>query len=353
MTPGSHCYFDHYQGDPANEPLAFGGNTTLKKVYGYEPIPEKLTELEGKYILGAQANLWSEYLPTTQQVEYMAFPRLAALSEVLWSPKESRNWTSFTQRMKHQYNRYKMFGINYSLSAFQVNTTHKLDTINRTINIELTADVVNPLIRFTLDGTDPDQISEAYKKPIVVNSSTTLKSAVFAGGEMVGNIRTNKYYVHKAFAKSVTLKYPNSPRFDGSGKHSLVNGIIGSNNLSDGNWQGFLGNDMVATIDLGEPQSIERITVDALQDIASWIFPPKSATFEVSTDGENFSKLETINIDLSSQPGEKLVETFFTSKQAENIQFVRVTLQNIGVCPKGHSGEGNPAWLFVSEIIVM
>lgn len=353
MTPGSHCYFNFYQGDPALEPLAFGGNTTLKKVYGYEPLPAELSKEESKLIIGAQANLWSEFLPTTQLVEYMAFPRLAALAEVLWSPKESRNWTCFTHRMKHQYNRYKKLGINYSLSAFQVNTTNILDTLNQTIKVKLTADIEDPQIRYTLDGTDPNRQSKTFNKPIVINKSTTLKSAVFENGEMPGKIRTNHFNLHKAFAKNIELEYTNSPRYDGSGKHTLVNGITGSNSYSDGNWQGFLGRDMVATIDLGIPQSIESIMVDALQDITSWIFLPQSATFEVSTDGESFSVLETVKLDAPSPPGEKLVKTFSTSNDVDNIQFVRVTLQNLGVCPKGQSGEGNPAWLFVSEIIVM
>ena len=352
MTPVSHCYFDYYQGNPALEPLAFGGLTTLKKVYGYEPIPAELYPNEGKLILGAQANLWSEYLPTQQQVEYMAFPRLAALAEVLWSPKESRSWTSFSHRMKHQYNRYKKLGINYSLSAFQVNANHKLDTINRTLTIELSTDIVDPLIRYTLDGTDPNQLSEVYKKPITINRSATLKSAVYADGEMVGKVHTNHYNLHKAFAKSVEQKYPNSPRYNGSGRHSLVNGIMGSNSFSDGNWQGFLGNDMVATIDLGEPQSVERITVDALQDIAAWIFLPTKAVFEVSKDGKHFERVQEIENNILPYQGGKITKIFEAKAALEDIQKIRVTLKNLGQCPKGHSGEGKPAFLFVSEIVV-
>ncbi|MES2747970.1 MAG: beta-N-acetylhexosaminidase, partial [Bacteroidota bacterium] len=84
MSPGSHCYFDHYQGDPKHEPLAFGGYTTVEKVYSFNPIPTELTAEEGKYILGAQGNVWTEYINTPQEVEYMAMPRMAALSEVVW-----------------------------------------------------------------------------------------------------------------------------------------------------------------------------------------------------------------------------------------------------------------------------
>ncbi len=108
MTPGSHCYFDHYQGNPSAEPLAIGGFTPLSKVYHYEPIPEELNAKEAQHILGAQANLWTEYITDNGGVTYMILPRMAALSEVLWSPAKKRNWETFTiacrlilQDMKH------------------------------------------------------------------------------------------------------------------------------------------------------------------------------------------------------------------------------------------------------------
>jgi len=351
MTPVSHCYFDYYQGDPALEPLAFGGLTTLKKVYGYEPIPVELSPDEGKLILGAQANLWSEYLPTPQQVEYMAFPRLTALAEVLWSPKDKRNWNGFMERMVHQHQRYQNSEINYSLSAYQVNITQNLDTTKNAIEVTLSSDVIYPTIRYTLDGSDPNSTSKIYKNPILINSSTTLKSGVFDDDHILGKIRTNHYNIHKAFTKNVELKYPNSTRFEGGGKYSLVNGIMGSNSFSDGNWKGFLGKDMVATIDLGESKKIERIAVDALQDVASWIFFPTMAIFEISLDGEHYEPIHEVdNRDIQNQGG-KLTTVFETWISAKT-RYVRVTLKNIGECPKGHSGEGKPAFMFVSEIVV-
>jgi hexosaminidase len=91
MTPGSHVYFDHYQGDPRFEPLAIGGYTPLEKVYQFEPVPEELTTVEARHVIGAQANVWTEYITTEEHVEYMALPRMLALSEVLWSPVGARD----------------------------------------------------------------------------------------------------------------------------------------------------------------------------------------------------------------------------------------------------------------------
>lgn len=112
MTPGSYCYLDHYQADPQTEPLAIGGFTSLKKVYSYEPVPDELNENESQYILGAQANVWTEYINSGEKVEYMAYPRAAALAEVTWSPKQKRNWTGFWRRLQTEFKRLDILGVN-------------------------------------------------------------------------------------------------------------------------------------------------------------------------------------------------------------------------------------------------
>ena len=99
MTPSSTLYFDFYQGDPASEPLAIDGTTTLEEVYACEPVPPSYTEEEAARVLGAQACVWTEYMKTPQKVEYMVFPRLLALSEIVWSPKGQRDWASFKERL--------------------------------------------------------------------------------------------------------------------------------------------------------------------------------------------------------------------------------------------------------------
>jgi hexosaminidase len=106
MTPNKWCYLDHYQGDPAREPLAIGGMLPLEKVYEFEPIPEELSEEQGAHVLGGQGNIWTEYMPDYRQVEYMTLPRAAALAEVLWSPKESRDLESFRARLEPLCARY-------------------------------------------------------------------------------------------------------------------------------------------------------------------------------------------------------------------------------------------------------
>jgi hexosaminidase len=114
MAPGSHTYFDHYQSrDKSAEPLAIGGFTPLDTVYAFEPVPPQLSATEAKHVLGAQAQLWTEYMPNAKHVEYMAYPRMVALSEVLWSTKARRDYADFTTRLPAHLARLDALDVNY------------------------------------------------------------------------------------------------------------------------------------------------------------------------------------------------------------------------------------------------
>jgi hexosaminidase len=113
MTPGQYCYFDHAQ-NKNEDSVTIGGYLPLDTVYSYQPIPKELNNEQAKYVLGAQGNVWTEYMANPKKVEYMIFPRLSALSEVLWSPKEERSWKDFERRLPALFNRYKLWGTNYN-----------------------------------------------------------------------------------------------------------------------------------------------------------------------------------------------------------------------------------------------
>ncbi len=112
MTPGKYCYFDHAQ-TKNGDSLTIGGFLPLDTVYDYEPIPKELNQSDAHYILGAQGNVWTEYMDNPSKVEYMVFPRISALSEVVWSPKKNKNWTEFSSELPEMYKRYEFWGTNY------------------------------------------------------------------------------------------------------------------------------------------------------------------------------------------------------------------------------------------------
>ncbi|MFY7839024.1 MAG: beta-N-acetylhexosaminidase, partial [Lacibacter sp.] len=118
MTPGSPCYFDHYQAGPEGEPLAIGGFNTVKKVYDYEPIPKELSAEQHKYVLGAQGNVWTEYISTAEHLEYMVLPRMLALAETVWSPVAAKNWNDFSRRLQFHFKAFDAKGLHYSPGNF-------------------------------------------------------------------------------------------------------------------------------------------------------------------------------------------------------------------------------------------
>jgi len=167
MTPTSHVYFDYYQGDPTYEPLAIGGLTTLERVYAFEPVPAELDEEEARHVLGAQGNVWTEYMKTGDHVEYMVIPRMLALAEVVWSPKGARDWDRFVAALPAHFDRLGRLGYVYRVPPVRGLETDKL-TLQDSITVRLSSLLSGVEIRFTLDGSDPGLGSHLYDGPIVL-----------------------------------------------------------------------------------------------------------------------------------------------------------------------------------------
>lgn len=181
MSPGTHCYFDHYQG-LSGEPKAFGGYTPLEKVYSYEPVPDQLTPEESRYIMGAQANLWTERIETTDHVEYMLLPRLCALSEVVWTPANKKNLNDFLERLSTHYEILSAKSYNFRVPP-PINETGEL-VLDRNESISLKSFIKNSKIYFTVDESEPDKNSLVYSEPLKFSSPVLLKSkTILANGK--------------------------------------------------------------------------------------------------------------------------------------------------------------------------
>jgi len=187
MTPGDWVYLDHYQGSPKVEPVAIGGYTTLEESYNYDPLPEKLPADKHHFILGCQGNIWTEYMYTPEKVEYMAYPRIIALAEVNWSPKESRNFADFLSRMNNQFPRLDARGINYHIPLPEGPPEFVAFTDSVTLSFSSSRPVK---MVYTTDGSDPSETSQEYTEPLTVRENTVLKiRSVLPSGQM-SSVRT-------------------------------------------------------------------------------------------------------------------------------------------------------------------
>jgi hexosaminidase len=346
MSPGSYCYFDHYQGDPKSEPLAIGGYTTVEKVYSYNPTPSELNAEEATYILGAQANVWTEYINTPQNVEYMIFPRMLALSEVLWGTSNPTNFPDFQTRMIQQFPTFDKKNINYSKAIFEVTSNVNPSLNGENVLFTLKSAYGSKGIHFTIDGSIPNINSEIYDTPILINQSETVRAAYFENNKQQSAVIEQSFFWNKATGKKITLVNQPHQNYSNGGAFTLVDGIQANRSKIGRDWLGFLGKDMDATIDLGKEMSVNKVKVSVLSSEGSWIYYPTGIEVLISNDGQNFQSIKHVSLaEIQEDKGNVIVEI-----EPQNAQYIKVIANNMGTITEGNPGAGSAAWLFVDEI---
>lgn len=345
MTPTSHCYFDYYQSDHPDEPLAIGGFLPLKKVYDYEPIPEELNEKEAKRVLGTQANLWTEYIPTVDKLEYMAFPRLSALAEVAWSNEASRDFDDFVSRLLPHIKRLEVMGIDAANHLYDLNSA--IQPTGENVRVELSALAKDAAVHFTTDGSIPSSNSPQYDTPIDVNESTEIKAQCFWEGVKIGRAWQQSIEMHKAAGKKITLTSNPHPKYSGGGNGSIVNGVLGNNErYGDVEWLGFEGTDLEVVIDFGAEETFNEAVFRFFKGEGQWIYLPKSVELLVSENGTDFTSLAK----KEDIEGDTKVVNMKVELDETTARFLKVVVQNYGVIPEDQQGGGSRSWMFVDEV---
>ncbi len=353
FSPVDYCYFDYYQGNPKYEPVAYNKFLPMKKVYSFDPsLKDSLTKEEQNHVLGVQANLWTEYVPTEAQAEYMMFPRLAALSEVAWTKRENKEWNDFSKRLEKQFLRYNSLELNYSKSAYNVTANYKVDKEQHNIIVTLENEIGNTQIRYTTDGSEPTANSSLYTNPFHIDKVLTIKAATFKNKDIVSRVIKLDVLANIVTGLPVKVQFPYDERYPANGNFALTDGIRGSVNYTNGEWQGYFGVDLVATIDLLKEKSVNKVTVSFLESIGAGIFFPKEIEVFVSENGNDFSKVSTLKMDKTSAKKGTVLEAFALQFETVKCRYVKVVAKTIGKCPKGHKYEGAEAFIFVDEIVV-
>jgi len=353
MTPTSHCYFDYYQANPDFEPEAIGGFTTLKKVYSFEPIPEELTADEGKHILGAQGNVWTEYISTQEHAEYMALPRMIAIAEIDWSPAKLRNWDDFRQRLEGQYKRLEYMGVNYSKGSYAVDIQTQYDAKVNKIHVSLSSEQPGIPIRYTTNGNEPTAASPQYTVPFDISANAYIKAGLFVDGKLKEKASEIPVIFHHAIGKPVEYVESYSSRYPASGPSTLTDGIRGNTNHRDGRWQAFLGADVEVIIDLGKEVPVRSVATTFLQNTRSWIFAPSMVEFSLSSNGKKWHSVYEKRSPLPEKAEGTLIQPFSNAYPLDaKARFIKVKAFSRGNCPDWHEGKGGECWIFLDEIVV-
>jgi hexosaminidase len=339
-SPESHTYFNS-----SPEKL------DLRTAYSFDPVPPTFTLSDRKYILGGEANLWTENL-TQEKVDGNLFPRLFATSEILWSYPQNKNYDDFYSRVQKSYADLTALGINYGIESkvYSYQTSYNKDKNEFTVNIKSLQKRAE--VRYTTDGSDPDTNSSLYSDPITITKSSVIKIASFMQNHFTGSGNALSFVFHKAIDSKITLTNLYTNEYNGGGVNALTDGIRGTTDFYDGLWQGYLGVDFEGTIDLGKETEISKVSPSFLSDMEAWIFLPQKVEISLSDDNVNFSNLTVINNDIPLTDSDVFIKDFTASFNKLTARYIKVKAVNIKKCPPWHSGAGGNAFLFIDEIEV-
>lgn len=350
MTPTSFLYLDYYQSqDTQNEPIAIGGYVPIEKVYSFDPQLDELTEEEKKKIIGVQANLWTEYIPTTEQVEYMVLPRMAAVAEVQWTMPGRKDYKRFAKAATRLMNLYERDGLNYATHIYDISDNFVYDAAQKAVIAELMT-IDDAPVYYTLDGTEPGETSALYTAPLTIKESAHVQAVAIRNGKK-SRILSEKVNFNKATGKPVSLKNNPSPKYTYEGASTLVDALRGGDNYATGRWLGFLS-DVEAVIDLGEPTEISQVATEALADHNSWVMGATELTVEISDNGKTFRKVVSESYPASKELSKKGVVEYVADFAPVTATFVKVIIKPTLALPEGHAGAGGKPFMFIDEIRV-
>ena len=347
MTPNDYLYFDYYQSlDTDNEPEAGGGFNSVKKVYSLEPIPEGLTEDEEKYILGPQANLWTEYASEFNVLMYRMLPRIGALAEVQWCNPEQKNYDDFVKREYRLTKLYDLYHWRYAHHIFDIDVKITPDVQDGVLDVTMSKQVDGEIM-YSIDN----QQFVKYSEPLKIDKNCHLEAYVLYPDGTSGRCYWTDFNFSKASMKPIVLKDQPHRNYAFDGAQTLIDGLHGGTNYRSGRWIGWYGKNLDATIDLQEVAEISKVRFNLLINMKDWIFNAKSVKVLVSDEGEVIDEITTQHFDLLPADYESSFYPVEIAFEPVKTRFVEIIVEPYD-CPEGHSGYGYPAWIFVDEIEV-
>ncbi len=310
----------------------------MERVYAFDPLPDSLTPTESSRLLGSEAAFWSEQI-TAANLDPMVWPRLLAFAEAVWTTGP-REWPDFQARLERDhYARLSRLDVTLgpadrALATFEPG----YDSVTRQVFVRAVPGMPGVTIRTTPDPS-PD--------------SGTVTVAAVLNGNVLPLGRRYTLEPHLAWGRPVQLATPPSPRYQGTGPHTLTDHALGSTDLHDGFWQGWLGADLDATIDLGRVVDVREIAGSFLHDFRSWIVAPTAFTVWLSTDGVEWTEAGTVTREeplLDDRP--ETLRLVVSLQGGLSARWVRVRARSSGPLPDRHPGAGRPSWIFGDEIMV-
>ena len=338
MSPTSHAYFDYSI-----------KTTDLKKVYSFDPVPKGLSNEEKKLVLGGECNVWSEHIPNEKELDRKVFPRLLAMSEVLWTYDSNRSYKNFKERINHHYPILTEKKINYGIEG--VPCTIGVSKKSDALNIELIKGDSELTLKYKWRNSSNKFAKFTDSTSITIESDSLIVQA-YKNNSIYGEPVTQHFKKHKGIAAGVCYLNDYHSSYKGNCELNLVDGKLGSADFRDGCWQGFWKENLNCIIDLQKIKTIQQISARFLQYTNSWIFFPKEVTIQTSKDAINWENWGVIKNKKNNYLRGKNIQLYTLCGAKLSIRYIKVIASNIGIVPKWHEAAGSGAWLFADEIII-
>lgn len=342
MTPARIMYLIRYQGPQWFEPVTYFGNNTLKDVYDYEPVQKDWKPEYASLLMGVQGSMWTEFCNKPEDVDYLLFPRLAAVAEVAWTQPDKKDWALFLKGMDRYNEHLAEKGIVYARSMY--NIQHKVTPENGVLQVKLECIRPDVEIRYTVDGSEPTASSFLYTDSLTVTAAQTIKSATFAQGEQMGQTLVLPIAWNKATGKPILGNKPN--------EKLMTNGVRGSLKYTDFEWCCWEKSDHISfTIDLLQKEKLSTFTIGCITNYGMAVHKPKSIRIAVSDDNETYREIAGLHFTAEEIFREgAFIEDFSVDMKGTEARYVRVTAEGAGACPADHVRPGQEARVYFDEI---
>ncbi|WP_455590494.1 glycoside hydrolase family 20 protein [Bacteroides sp.] len=344
MTPARIMYLIRYQGPQWFEPVTYFGNITLKDVYDYEPVQKDWKPEYASLLMGVQASLWTEFCDKPEDVDYLAFPRLAALAEVAWTQPEKKNWPSFLKAMDVYNEHLAVKGVEYARSMY--NIQHTITPVDGVLRVKLECVRPDMEIHYTLDGSEPAAASSLYSGELTLNKTLTVKCATFADGKQMGKTLVLPVKWNKATAKPILNPVSN--------EYVLTNGLRGSLKYTDLEWCSWAKNDSISfTVDLQKEEKLHTFTLGCITCYGMAVHKPSVIQVFVSTDNRNYRKVGETRFTPEEIFREgTYIDDYSLDMGGVQARYVRVKAKGAGACPPDHVRPGQEARMYFDEMII-
>ena len=353
MVPLSHLYLDFYQHvDNESEPLAIGGFISLEKCYSFEPGGEHLTKEEQEHIIGVQANLWMEYISTEPHIYYMLLPRLAAASETMWCNRERKDWNRFYESADEFCAIYDAMGYDtYCTHVFNAKEDVRVNREKSIVEVALSAHGDAP-IRYTLDGSEPDESSTLYTEPVAIEGTCTLKAASFRPGKKTKPVIL-AFAGHKAMGSPITGNSTPLADYAFNFPDNLVDGIRGRGDYGSGEWVGFHDEPLDVTLQMDGNTPYTSVTIGTFLERLDQVMNPSAISVSVSDDGKDFREVAKNEYAPVGPDGKERITVNYTMTFPETTaKYIHVTVEPQSETPSWHKKKGTPTYLYIDEILV-